>query len=88
MNIYARGTNQNALLLPRLKIIIAMLVAWLGLEDSTRLPWSARLPCVLIASLLLVLLISGIGVPTKDIYFVLILPFLGIAAILFLKRNN
>lgn len=88
MNIYTRGTNQNALLLPRLKIIIAMLVAWLGLEDSTRLPWSARLPCVLIASLLLVLLISGIGVPTKDIYFVLILPFLGIAAILFLKRNN
>ena len=87
MNIYTRGTNQHAYLLPRLKIIIARMVDWLGLENSTRLPWSARLPCVILASVLLVILISGIGVPTKDIYFVLILPLLGVPATLLLKRN-
>lgn len=88
MNIYTGETKQVSIILPRLKAVIGILIAWLGLEYSTRLPWSARLPGVIIASLLLMLLISGIGIPTHDVYLVLILPLLGVPATLLLKRNR
>ena len=88
MNIYTRETNSQSYFLPRLRVILARLGGWLGLDTITRRPWSARLPCVFGASLLLVLLISGIGVPTKDIYSILILSLLGVPATLFWKWSG
>ncbi len=87
MNIYTRGTNQHAVILPRQKLSLAKLVGWLGLENITTRPWSARLPCVLGASLLLVLLLSGIGIPSKDLYIVLLLPLLGVPLALILIKG-
>lgn len=88
MNIYTRETNSQSYFLPRLRVILARLGGWLGLDTITRRPWSARLPCVFGASLLLVLLISGIGVPTKDIYSILILTLLGVPVALIWKRSG
>jgi len=88
VNIYTRETNRQSYLLPRLRVILARLSGWLGLDIISKLPWSARLPCVFGASLLLVLLISGIGVPTKDIYSILILTLLGVPVALIWKRSG
>jgi hypothetical protein len=88
VNIHTRETNHQTVILPRLRLSMAKLVGWRGLAKVTRRPWSARLPCVIGASLLLVLLLAGIGVPSKDLYFVLLLPLLGVPVALILSKGS
>jgi len=88
VNIYTQETSRQSYFPPRLRVILAGLVGWLGLDTVPKRPWSVRLPCVFGASLLLVLLLSGIGVPTKDIYSILFLSLLVVPATLFWNRDG
>ena len=86
MNIDTRQTPHQEVNLPRLGLSFGKLAHWLRLDEVVRRGWSARLPCVLGASVLLLVLLSGIGIPAKDLYDVLPTVLAGVPVTLIITK--
>lgn len=87
MNIYTKvKTRQEGI--PRLHLSGKRLICWLGLNQVARRSWSARLPCVLGASVILSVLLFAIGIRSEDLYFVLILPLFSTPFVVVLVKKD
>ena len=86
MNIDTKHTPRQDVNVPRFELSFGVLIHWLRLDEVVHRGWSTRLPCVLVASVLVLIILSGVGVPAKDVSSVLLLLLVSVPVTLVLFK--